>query len=147
MDNSTWMNNLSEAKVLAKFAENRMHVFTQTTGKAPVDMILLEKNNLYKISVKSTGSLKNKDTTSYLIELRRIRTNKHKNVIYNFDNKVCDILAVYINELDKICFIPANLIKTKGQIALREEKSKFSSSNWIISEWEDINKTLKILED
>lgn len=147
MDNLTWINNLSEAKVLAKLAEQKLHVFTQTTGKAPFDMILVSKKNLFRISVKGTWIKKQKTTNSYTIQLRRIRSNKKKNIIYNFDNSECDILAIYIKDLDKVCFIPSLLIKTKGQIALREEKSRFSTSNWIISEWEDISKTLKYLED
>ena len=145
MDMLTWINSLSEAKVLAKLAEQKLHTFTQTTGKAPFDIVLLYKQKLFRISVKGTWIKKNSNH-AYTIQLKRVRHNKKVNIIYPFDSNECDILAVYICDIDKVCFMPAKLVG-KNAINIRETNSNFSQTNWIVSEWEDVNKSLQYLED
>lgn len=119
MDNKTYLGAIGEAKVIAKLTEDKFHVFTQVTGKAPFDLVAVKDKMVYRISVK-TIEKKNRDG-SYSVQLKSVRSNRTENKIINFDNTSCDILAVYIVELDEVIFRDANTITAKTALVIKRK--------------------------
>lgn len=118
MDNKTWLGSLGESKVAAELSRHRFHVFTQTTGKAPFDLVAYKDSYLYRVNVKSTQ--RRSKWGSWEVKIASVRSNRTGNRIVPFDFASCDVLAVYIEPLDKICFLHSSEVAGKNYIALRE---------------------------
>nr|WP_242021875.1 group I intron-associated PD-(D/E)XK endonuclease [Trichocoleus sp. FACHB-90] len=119
VDNKTWLGSLGESKVAAELSRHRFHVFTQTTGKAPFDLVAYKDGYLYRINVKTTQRLDK--WGSWEVQIKSLRSNRTKNRIIPFDPQSCDVLAVYIEPLDKVCFLQVSEVSGKNSIALREK--------------------------
>lgn len=120
MDDKTYYSTLGEIKVATELTKQRFHVFNQLSGKAPVDLIALKDNKVYRISVKTC--LKMNEHDSYLIQLRKIRSSRHKNTIHLFDKNECDVLAVYLVDCDKVCFIEAKIIEVINALTIKRNE-------------------------
>lgn len=119
MDNKTWLGSLGESKVAAELSRHRFHVFTQTTGKAPFDLVAYKDGYLYRINVKTTQRLGK--WGSWEVQLKSIRSNRTKSRIVPFDPQSCDVVAVYIEPIDKVCFLQIFEFSGRNTITLREE--------------------------
>jgi RIO-like serine/threonine protein kinase len=120
MDIKTHSGQVSELKVMADLAAKGYHIFNQISGKAPFDIIAYKDNVLKRISIKSTTKDSN-TIGKYLIELRRVRSNKTTNSIYKIEDNEFDILAVYIFKEDKIIYLPISAVIGKGMISIKME--------------------------
>jgi hypothetical protein len=135
MDNKTKLGSLSELKVAARLTELDYHVFTQTSGKAPFDLIAYKDGVIFRISVKGTSVIDKYG--SYVVQIGSVRSNKTANNIVKFDFSTCDILAIYIQSNDKVCFIKSDRINAGRAICIRDIASKYAGKNkesWVISE-------------
>lgn len=119
MDNKTWLGSLGESKVAAELSRHRFHVFIQTTGKAPFDLVAYKNGHLYRVNVKTTQRLSK--WGSWEVKIASVRSNRTGNRIVPFDFASCDVLAVYIEPLDKVCFLHSSEVAGKSYIALREK--------------------------
>jgi hypothetical protein len=138
---------LGELKAAAKFVEIGFSIYTSISdGIDPFDFIAHKDNKLIKVQVKSTSS-KIGNCNSYSITLRTVTIHKSKNIFTPFDPLKCDILAVYIEPLDTVCFIPTAILNNIGSIRLRETRSKIRNQyrSWIISEHTNLSKALQNL--
>lgn len=138
MDDKTFMTNVSEAKVAADLASKRIHVFTQSSGKAPVDMIAMRDNKLFKVQVKSCE--KARRNGGYNVQLRKIRHNSLKNTIHRFDPTECDVVAVYLVNVDIVCYVPSSEIGNRGEIVLRLEAKPGTDADkkqWMVDSYKD----------
>lgn len=122
MDNKTYLGAIGEAKVIARLTEERYHVFNQVTGKAPFDLVAYKDGEMKRVSVKSIEK-KNKDG-NYTVQLKSVRSNKTSNKIVNFDNTSCDILAVYIAELDEVLLLNSCDITAKSGLVVKKGRTQ-----------------------
>lgn len=134
MDNTTWLGSLGESKVASELSKHRFHVFIQTTGKAPFDLVAYKDGYLYRVNVKATQRLDK--WGSWEVHLKSVRSNRTRNRIVPFDPQSCDVLAVYIEPLDTVCFLRISQVSGKNAIALRE-KAVYQSKIPSISELTD----------
>lgn len=109
---------MAEAKAIYEFTKQGYHIFNQVSGKAPFDLVIYKEEELLKVSVKSV--LKRNSRGKYEVQLKRVRSNKTENKIYPFDNSECDLLVVYIVDLDKLCIFYANKITAKHTLNIPE---------------------------
>ena len=131
------MGSVGESKVASELSRHRFHVFIQTTGKAPFDLVVYKDSYLYRVNVKTTQRLDK--WGSWEVQVKSVRSNRTKNKVIPFDSLSCDVLAVYIEPLDRVCFLRASEVSGKCSIALREKtvrQSKLPS----ISELTDPNR-------
>ena len=124
MDNKTYLGSLGEAKVISKLTEEKFHIFSQITGKAPFDLIAVKENLLFRVSVKSVE--KSDKYNNYVVQLKSVRSNRHTNKIINFDNTSCDLLCVYIVDLDKVVILDAKQITAKSALSLGKKENIIS---------------------
>ena len=124
MDNKTYLGSLGEAKVISKLTEEKFHIFSQITGKAPFDLIAVKENLLFRVSVKSVE--KSDKYNNYVVQLKSVRSNRHTNKIINFDNTSCDLLCVYIVDLDKVVILDAKQITAKSALSLGKRENIIS---------------------
>lgn len=125
MDNKTYLGSLGEAKVISKLTEEKFHIFSQITGKAPFDLIAVKENLLFRVSVKSIE--KSDKYNNYIVQLKSVRSNRHTNKIINFDNTSCDLLCVYVVDLDKVIILDAKQITAKSALSLGKKDNIISS--------------------
>lgn len=130
MDSKTYIGSLAESRVQTELIRQGFEVFIQTNGKAPFDFVAFKDNKLYRVSVKGTSGGPN-EYGSYFIQLRKIRSNKTKNVIKPFNRDECDIVGFYIEDLDFVGFINSNEIQATNGLMFRKEPSNsfFGKSN------------------
>lgn len=137
---------LGELKVATKFVKLGFSIYTSISdGVDPFDFIAYKDNRLIKVQVKSTGKITSRG--SYQISLRTITIHKSRNVLKPFNSSKCDILAIYIDPLDTVCFIPTAILSNTGSIYLRELPPRNGNQYkpWIISEYIDLSRALQNL--
>ena len=123
MDDKTYFSTKAEMKVMYELTKNKFHVFNQVSGKAPFDLVAYKNNKLYRVSVKSTV-VEAKESGGYPIQIKKVRPNKTKNTIVNFKSTDCDVLAVYIDKLDAVCWIPAAKIIATCMLTIATSKKE-----------------------
>jgi hypothetical protein len=119
MDSKTYASNVSEAKIAADLAHKGFHVFSQSSGKAPFDLIYADDycpNVLRRVQVKAC--YKPNKSGTYTIQLRTIHTSMKKNTIVKFDSRKCDILAIYLIDIDKIIYLNPEPLHDTSTIAI-----------------------------
>ena len=121
MDSKTYQQIVSELKVALAFAEEEWDVFDSVGGKSPFDLVVHKNGILKRVEVKSCAFVDK--WNSYRTELRRIRVNKTKKVVYPFDKNSCDILAIYIVPEDKVCFIDPQKLRGVTSLSLKTKKN------------------------
>jgi len=141
MDFHTRLGNLAEAKVIAKLVENDFDVFIQSSGKAPFDLVAYREGHLLRVQVKGTSSRTRYGV--YQVQLRAVRSNRTANTIQYFDPSQCDVLAIYIEPLDKVCFLWADEVEARRQLNLREQPRQQNRKCWVIAELEDVTRILR----
>jgi hypothetical protein len=145
MDIKTQVSTISELRVAEEFIRCGHVVFTQLNGKAPFDLVVHIEGKLYRVSVKSI--LKPNKYGVYPIQLRRIRANKKLNKIYLFDKNECDILSVFLHDINKILFFNTSILTQKNQLNVKlSEISQFTIEKFMEGIWLDQGHVLKTCE-
>lgn len=134
MSQSHHLGSTGESKVLYELTKANFYVFTPFRGDSPIDLIALKDNKIWRIQVKSTIS---KQSSGYSVSLRNCSIRRKGMVKKLFNPKSCDILAVYIEPIDTICFIRASDIENRNMIHLREDLPKRNNQyrHWLISDF------------
>ena len=140
MDHRTWLGSLAEAKVLTKLVESQFDVFVQFSGKAPFDLVAHKGGQMFRVSVKGTGT---KIRDAYPLRVRDVRSNRTGSIVRYFDPATCDVLAVYIEPLDTICFLRSEEVAAKSQLNLRVQPTPYGANGWIISDLQDVSRILR----
>lgn len=134
MDDKSRITGLSQARVVSELFRQSFDVFTEFSGKSPFDLIAHKDGKLYRVQVKSTSAKKNK-YGSWSIQLKKVRANKTENKIHLFDHTSCDILAVYIEEIDTVCFFDSKDLSHIGSgMNIREEFTPKANDSWIVKD-------------
>jgi hypothetical protein len=141
MDARTRLGSLAEAKVLAKLIENEFDVYVQLSGKAPFDLVAHLNGQLFRVQVK--GSASKTRYGVYQIQLKAVRANRTGNTIHCFDPACCDVLAVYIEPLDTVCFLRADEIRSRNQLNLREHRPVQNRECWLIADLVGVDRILR----
>ena len=127
---------LGEAKVIAKLIEKGFSVFTQFSGKEEFDIVACKEKKLYRIQVKCVKE--SQENGTFAVTLTSVYKLATGNVLRRFDKSKCDILAIYIRELDKVCFIKVEDIQGGTGIILRKELNQYTRAKgrhyWIIDD-------------
>ncbi len=140
VDRRTWLGSLAEAKVLSKLVESQFDVFVQFSGKAPFDLVAHWGGEVQRVSVKGTST---KIREAYQVQLREVRPNRTGNVVRHFDPARCDVLAVYVEPVDKVCFLRSDEVSSKSVLNLRIQPARYAVSSWIVADLEDVTRILR----
>lgn len=127
MDKRNYVSAVSEAKVLTDLVFRDFDVFNSTTGKTPFDLIAHKGGKLFRIQVKSV--IKQDPDGHYQVGLRSVKHNKTRNLRVPLNPNSCDILAIYILEIDKICYINPKTLTSFNSIRLRKTPAKRLTKN------------------
>lgn len=141
MDARTRLGSLAEAEVLAKFIEHGFDVYVQLSGKAPFDLIAHRNGQLFRVQVK--GSASKTRYGVYQVQLKAVRANRTGNTIHCFDPTCCDVLAIYIEPLDAVCFLRTDEIRSRNQLNLREQRPVQDRECWLISDLVRLDRILR----
>ena len=141
MDARTRLGSLAEAQVIAKLVENGFDVFIQFSGKAPFDLVAHRQGHILRVQVKGTASKSRYGT--YQVQLKAVRANRIQNTLHCFDPSQCDVLAVYIEPLNTVCFLRAEEVRARNQLNLREQQRIQDRKCWVISELKDVSRILR----
>lgn len=129
------LGDLAESKVIARLVELGFEVFVPLFCHSSIDLIAIKGKKQFKISVKGSST---KRGETFLTYIRSIRTNNTQTKIVKFSSTHCDILAVYIRQLDVVCFLPAAEISESYMIGLRTSPSPHAGkqgNSFIIEEF------------
>jgi hypothetical protein len=124
--NTTDAGRLGEAKVIARLTELGWYLFSDLSGKCPVDLLAWKDNQVIRIQVKTSGYSPNQG--SYEVKLSSIRPNRTGNTIKKLDANSIDYLAIYLSELDEVCFVPSEQLGARTTVAIKVgpgSRSKF----------------------
>lgn len=119
MDDKTWLGALAEAKVLARLLEERWDVFTAAGGKAPFDLVAWRGTSLLRIEVK--GCATRRPNGGFAVNLRSVRPNRTGNTIRFLSEATSDVVAIYLEPIDAVCFFPTTRLAGRTTITLHED--------------------------
>lgn len=111
---------IGEMQVLAALVKQGWTVFTDTSGKCAIDLIIYRDREVKTVQVK-TSSSRTPYNTGWVVELKSSRSNKTITKINNFDNSAQDILAVYLPVLNKVLLFNSNSITQKTAFVIKDE--------------------------
>ena len=150
MSYNNQLGDLGEAKAITKFIEHGFSIFTQFSGKNPFDFIAYRNGKLIKVEVKSTTC--RTQYGSYEVYIRTSYGRSTGNVYKSFDPSKCDLLAIYLQPIDTLCFANPKKFTNRNCIAFRESFSEAShfterhrEKQHIISNYTDLEKVVKEL--
>ncbi len=135
MDKRTWIGTLAECKVLAKLVEKQLHVFSQTSGKAPFDLVVLVNGQLLRVSVKGTQTKNN--FGNWEVQLRSIRSNRTQNTVHLYENNSCDILAVYVEPIDQVYFFLSKEITQSTALTITPDRISKATLDFVLESWQN----------
>lgn len=115
--NTTQLGILGEARTITELIKQDYDVFTQFSGKSPFDIVAFRNNQLVRVEVKSTAC-RSKYDTGWEFALRKSRHNKSGNTIHTFNNSESDILALYVEPIDRVIFIKSIKVNVKHKITI-----------------------------
>ena len=125
------LGRVGEAKVIAALSEQGWYPFLDISGKSPVDLIAWKNGRPLTIQIKSTTQSKN---NSWQVETKRVRINTKGSVQKGFEQGVCDFLAVYIEPIDVVCFVPSLEVPAQG-MRFVEEKNRTARTKRVVEDY------------
>ena len=140
--NSVKFGTVGESKAITEFLKLGCTVYTPfSEGNDPFDFIAVKEGQLIRVEVKSTSQELSPDV--YTVSIKASRHNKSKNWIRNFNSNQCDILAVYIQPIDTVCFFKAKDITNKTNITIKKQLSSSKHHKnlrqWLIDDHIDLS--------
>lgn len=111
MDRKT-KGRFAEIKAISYFVENGYEVYVPFSNNSKYDLLVAKDNKVSRISVKYTST--KRGVNSWTVDLRQISRRKNYINIEKFNNLLFDLLAIYIEQLDKIVIIEAKNLKTRS---------------------------------
>jgi hypothetical protein len=135
VNDPNWIGAVAESAVIAKLTTHHYHVLNQVTGKAPFDLVAARSGKLWRISVKGTGKTIGK-YGSYTVTICKTRHNTKRSITTCFAADECDVLAVYIHELNRVCFLKSSEVRVGRQLCLRMKNTPFSKNTYLIPDLE-----------
>jgi hypothetical protein len=113
---------LAELKVELR-AHEKGYIVSRPTKPARYDLIIDCSGRLYRVQVKYGGGKSLNSTGVVVVNLRSYVGNKSTDFKVYSASEV-DILAVYLPELDKICWLSPEVFENKNALYLRTQISK-----------------------
>ena len=125
MDDKTYASTVGETRAAAYFTKKGWFVYSNSTGKGPVDLIILKDGNLKKIEVNTAST--NNPAGNPVVTLSKTRPNKKRNVTYKWSSykHQVDWLFVYLFETDKCCIFDAQEVTCEWSMTISKKRLDF----------------------
>lgn len=140
MVDTNQIGTFGELKSILAFISAGYSIYTPLSGKESYDFIACLEDKLIKVQVKTVSTINKQG--SYEATIRSIRPNRTKNRVVKFDSSKCDVLSVYIQPLDKVCFLLSSEVISKSSITFREIRTNCKTH--LISDYIDINRAISL---
>ena len=124
------IGSLGKAKAICKLIEDGYDVFMELDGKSPFDLVGHKDGKLFRIEIKSTNT-RTKYNTGWEVQIKKVRSNKTKSKITNFNKDQCDLLVIYIHGLNSVFIIPSNEVKTKSILTIYDKDLKWKDGSTV----------------
>ena len=111
---------IGEQCVFAELAKLGWIVYQDLSGKGPYDCIIFKENRILTVQVKSSSS-RTQHNTGWAVGVGSVRSNKTQNVVHKFDNTKQDILAIYLNTIDKVIFFVSSDVNVGRMLAVTDQ--------------------------
>jgi len=105
--NTSQIGNIGEAKVLCKFVELGVPVYTPVGDGNEIDMIAIFNDKPNRIQVKTTESVRDDG----LMMWRTTRQDGYRGGRARYDSQSVDYFAFYCIQSDVLCLMPSTDIK------------------------------------
>ncbi len=111
------IGSLGKAKVVTKLIEMGYDVFLEFDGKSPFDLVIHKDDVLERVEVKYTET-RNRTNTGWVVQLKKVRPNRTRNKIVNFDKSKLEKLIVFIKPLNTVVLFEAKDIKVTSALSI-----------------------------
>ena len=107
------VGSLGEISVQKEFILSGYEVYSPVTDNTKYDLIASKDGKVYTVEVKSTNR---KVGGFYRVQIKKVRSNKTRNVVTRFDNTQVDLLAIYIEPEDRVIVYKAEEITVGSEL-------------------------------
>lgn len=133
MDDKTWLGALAEAKVTARLLHDRWEVFTSASGKAPFDLVAVRGEQVLRVEVK--GCATRRPNGGFAVSLRSVRSNRTGNSVRYLSPRVSDVVAIYLEPIDAVCFSATSQLSGRTTITLHEKAGRSAARRNVIGDY------------
>ena len=130
MDDKTWLGALAESRVVTALLQERWEVFTAVSGKAPFDLVAARDGQLLRVEVK--GCATRQPNGGFAVSLRSVRPNRSGNTVHYLSESTSDVVAIYLEPVDAVCFFPTSQLAGRTTITLHENPGDRSGQRNLI---------------
>ena len=117
--------------MVAALLHARWEVFTPVSGKAPFDLVAARGTTLLRVEVKGCAS--RRPNGGFQVSLRSVRPNRSGNKIRFLDPAVSDVVAVYLEPIDTVCFFSTRQLAGRSTITLHEQAARNGSPRHLVA--------------
>lgn len=111
---------IGETKAIHEFAKLNIPTFKPLNDTNGCDLVIDYEGRLLKVQVKSCISgVTNGDHNAYTINIVKIRPNRTENKRVRYTLQQVDLFAVYLVDIDTMCYIPFSEIDNYSNITFR----------------------------
>lgn len=114
------IGSLGKAKVVTRLIELGYDVFLEFDGKSPFDLVIHKNDVLERVEVKYTGT-RNKANTGWKVQLKKVRPNRTRNKIINFDKTKLEKLVVFIEPLNLVVLFESKDINVTCELCILDK--------------------------
>lgn len=111
------VGNIGELATQLELAKRGYEIYTPAVDNATYDLLISKEGKIFKVEVKSTTVEK---AGSWVVQIKKVRSNKNVNKVTKFDNSFVDFLAVYIVPTGEVHIIEAITITTKNELRIKK---------------------------
>ncbi len=117
IDLNNLQGSLGEVSVTKEMYKQGYIVYTQYSGFSPFDLVAYnpKTHELYRVSVKSSI---NRRGTNWIVDIRQKMYSGGQYFKVPFNNKSCDIVAVYLPSEDRVVTFDSSTIINKRQLSI-----------------------------
>jgi Holliday junction resolvase-like predicted endonuclease len=131
VDDKTWLGAVAEARVCAELVAQRWDVFTSLTGKAPFDLVAYKEGEIVRVEVKGCRTMK--QSGGYEVQLRSVRPNRTTNRIRHVSAAACDVIAVYLEPINTVWFLPSGAFDGRSTVTLRTMPGTVRNRRYVLA--------------
>ena len=115
------LGTVGKIRIISYFIEKGYDVFIEVDGKSPFDIVVHKEGLLERVEIKTT-STRCRSKRGWVVQLKKVRSNKNRNKITSFNPNQCDLVAIYIRPKDKVVILKSKEIEAKSTINVYTEE-------------------------
>lgn len=125
MSSTIWKGRLAEAETMTSLIAQGYEPYLPVFGNGPCDLVAIHPTyrQVIRIEVKFTSSQRR--PSRWDVSLKQTRPNRTGVVTKMFNSFQCDVLAVYVEPLDRVLYFDASSLEGRNSMVVKDDPERY----------------------